>query len=99
LKAAFDIFRSAIDQMVDKSCSAETEQKIRDCVMQQEGVICVDMLQTRMFGNRIYVDVEIGVDKSLTIEEGHEIAEQVHNALELNFASVKHVMVHVNPAG
>ena len=52
-----------------------------------------------MFGNRIYVDVEIGVDKSLTIEEGHEIAEQVHNALELNFASVKHVMVHVNPAG
>ena len=99
LKAAFDIFRSAIDQMVDKSCSAETEQKIRDCVMQQKGVICVDMLQTRMFGNRIYVDVEIGVDKSLTIEEGHEIAEQVHNALELNFASVKHVMVHVNPAG
>ena len=33
------------------------------------------------------------------IKEGHEIAEQVHNALELNFASVKHVMVHVNPAG
>lgn len=99
LKAAFDIFRAAIDQMVDKSCSEEVEQKIRDCVLGQEGVVCVDMLQTRMFGNRIYVDVEIGVNKSLTIEAGHEIAEHVHDALELNFAQVKHVMVHVNPAG
>lgn len=99
LKAALDIFRASIDQMVDKSCSEETEQKIRDCIMGQDGVACVDMLQTRMFGNRIYVDVEIGVDKNLTIEEGHEIAEHVHDALELSFAQVKHVMVHVNPAG
>lgn len=99
LKAALDIFRASIDQMVDKSCSEETEQEIRDCIMGQDGVACVDMLQTRMFGNRIYVDVEIGVDKNLTIEEGHEIAEHVHDALELSFAQVKHVMVHVNPAG
>ena len=97
LKAAYDIFRAAIDQMVDKSCSAEQEEEIRACVEGQEGVAGIDMLQTRMFGNRIYVDVEIAVDKHLTIEEGHDIAECVHDALEQQFSTVKHVMVHVNP--
>ncbi|MBR5931179.1 MAG: cation transporter [Lachnospiraceae bacterium] len=97
LKAAYDIFRAAIDQMVDKSCSEEQENAIRECVRTQEGVADIDMLQTRMFGNRIYVDVEIAVDKNLTIEEGHDIAERVHDALEQQFSTVKHVMVHVNP--
>ena len=97
LKAAYDIVRAAIDQMVDKSCSEEQENAIRECVRTQEGVADIDMLQTRMFGNRIYVDVEIAVDKNLTIEEGHDIAERVHDALEQQFSTVKHVMVHVNP--
>ena len=97
LEAAYDIFRAAIDQMVDKSCSEEQENAIRECVRTQEGVADIDMLQTRMFGNRIYVDVEIAVDKNLTIEEGHDIAERVHDALEQQFSTVKHVMVHVNP--
>ena len=95
LKAAYDIFRAAIDQMVDKSCSEEQENAIRECVRTQEGVADIDMLQTRMFGNRIYVDVEIAVDKNLTIEEGHDIAERVHDALEQQFSTVKHVHADV----
>lgn len=98
LKAAVDIFRSAIDQMVDKSCEKELEEELRSCILAQEGVIRVDMLQTRMFGNKIYVDTEIGVDGTRSLKEAHGIAEQVHGALELQFPQIKHVMVHVNPA-
>ena len=97
LKAAIDIFRDAIDQMVDKSCDAETEKNIRNCIKGQEGVDYIDMLHTRMFGNKIYVDVEIAVDPNKSLREGHEIAERVHDALEENFSQIKHVMVHVNP--
>lgn len=98
LKAAVDVFRDAIDQMVDKSCDEKTEGEIRDCVEKQSGVVRVDMLHTRLFGNKIYVDVEIAVDANLTLREGHSIAETVHNALEEGFPEIKHVMVHVNPA-
>ena len=97
LKAAIDIFRDAIDQMVDKSCDEETEKSIRECIKSQSGVEYVDMLHTRKFGNKIYVDVEIAVDPARTLMEGHDIAEQVHDALEKNFSQIKHVMVHVNP--
>ena len=97
-KAAFDIFKDAIDKMVDHSCDEETEQQIYDCVMQNKNVIDIDLLQTRVFGNKIYVDVEIQADASYTLKEAHNIAEDVHDNIELNFPKVKHIMVHVNPA-
>ncbi len=98
LKAAFDIFRDAINQMVDRSCDDKTEESIKECILSQEGVEKIDMLHTRLFGNKIYVDVEIAVDAGCTLREGHDIAEKVHDALEENFDQIKHVMVHVNPA-
>ena len=98
-KAAFDIFKDAVDKMVDHSCDKETEDELWECVMSQEGVIGVDLLNTRMFGSKIYVDIEIAVDGDLTLREGHAIAERVHSTIERNFPKVKHIMVHVNPAG
>jgi divalent metal cation (Fe/Co/Zn/Cd) transporter len=51
-----------------------------------------------MFGNKMYVDIEIGVDGSYTLRKAHEIAESVHEDIEQNFPKIKHIMVHVNPA-
>ena len=63
------------------------------------GVIGVDLLNTRLFGNKIYVDIEIAVDGDLTLREGHAIAERIHSTIEQSFPKVKHIMVHVNPSG
>lgn len=98
IKAAYDIFKDAIDKMVDHSCDDKTEREIRDCVMGNKDVLGIDLLQTRIFGNKIYVDVEIRANASYTLKEAHEIAESVHNDIEKNFPKVKHIMVHVNPA-
>lgn len=96
-KAALDIFMEAVDKMVDKACDEKTEEQMRDCVMEQEGVLGVDLLRTRTFGNKIYVDIEICADGSKTLWEAHAIAEAVHDSVEAEFKKVKHIMVHVNP--
>ena len=98
VKAAFDIFKDAIDKMVDHSCDEETEKQIYECVMKNENVLGIDLLQTRVFGNKIYVDVEIQADASYTLQKAHDIAEAVHDDIEKSFPKVKHIMVHVNPA-
>ena len=98
VKAAYDIFKDAMDKMVDHSCDEETEKEIYDCVMSNEEVLGIDLLQTRIFGNKIYVDVEIAANPSYTLREAHSIAEAVHEKIEENFPKVKHIMVHVNPA-
>ena len=97
VKAAYDIFMDAIGKMVDKACDAETEQQLRDCATAVDGVEGIDLLMTRVFGNKIYVDIEICANGEKTLCEAHEIAEAVHDSIEKNFPKVKHIMVHVNP--
>lgn len=97
-KAAYDIFMDAVDKMVDKACDEETENRLRACAMEQDGVMGIDLLHTRVFGNKIYVDIEISADGGKTLRESHGIAECVHDSIEQTFPKVKHIMVHVNPA-
>lgn len=97
VKAAYDIFMDAVSKMVDQSCDDATEQQFLDCALKQEGVLGVDLLRTRVFGSKIYVDIEICADGNKPLKETHRIAEQVHTAIEQEFPKVKHIMVHVNP--
>ena len=97
-KAAFDIFKDAIDKMVDHSCSDEIEQEIIDFVIQNKEVQGIDLFHTRMFGSKIYVDLQIAVDGHYSLREAHQIAENVHDAIESQFPKIKHIMVHVNPS-
>lgn len=96
-KAAYDIFMDAINKMVDHACDKDTENALKACAMAQPGVEGVDLIQTRIFGNKIYVDLEICADGNLSLTEAHNIAEQVHDSIEREFPKVKHIMVHVNP--
>lgn len=83
--------------MVDKACDETIEKELKSCALAQEGVLGVDLLRTRVFGNKIYVDIEIRADGSQTLRETHNIAESVHDSIEKRFSKVKHIMVHVNP--
>ena len=96
-KIAFDVIMVAISKMLDTSCGKEYEDKMSNFISAQEGVIGVDLLRTRTFGNKIYVDAEISVDGDLRLREAHSIAERVHNEVENNFDNIKHIMIHVNP--
>lgn len=98
IKASYDIFKDAIDKMMDTACDSETLEKMKSVVEAQNGVMGIDRIQTRQFGARAYVDVEIAADGNLTLTAAHAIAEGVHDAIEENFPEVKHCMVHVNPA-
>ena len=97
VKAAYEIFKDAMDKMVDHSCDEETEKQIRDCVAEHKEVKGIDLLQTRIFGNKIYVDMEILLDADLSLGQAHSIAEEVHDEIEKRFPKVKHIMVHINP--
>ncbi len=97
LKAAVDIFRDAISKMTDQSCDEETIKKLSEEISAQNGVLRIDQIKTRLFGDKVYVDIEIATDGNMTLFESHEIAQRVHDAIEEKFSNVKHCMVHVNP--
>mgnify|MGYP000028339698 CR=1 FL=1 len=96
-QASIDIFRDAIDKMVDHSCDVKTEESMKREILKVPGVRRVDLLKTRLFGSKMYVDIEIAADGNISLCDAHDIAENVHHTIENKFKDVKHCMVHVNP--
>ncbi len=98
-KVAVDIFIDSTNKLVDKACDKEVIDKFKEVIITEPGVLNIDNIKTRVFGNKIYVDIEIACDGNKTLNETHRIAETVHDKLEKEFSDIKHVMVHVNPYG
>lgn len=97
IKAAADILRETLYKLVDHSCDAQTIKKIKQIAEGTEGVVRVDLIKTRLFGSKIYVDIEIAEDGAKTLFQTHKTAQLVHDAVESQLPEVKHCMVHVNP--
>ncbi len=97
VKAGVEIFIQTIRELTDEACDEETINKIYNAINKQAGVMRIDDVKTRKFGNKIYVDVEISADGEKTLIETHKIAENIHDAVEKEIEFVKHCMVHVNP--
>ena len=95
IKVAYDILKDAVSKMLDTACSSEYEKKLADFISAQDGVDRLDVLHTRMFGNKIYIDAEISVDGDKSLTDAHEIAESVHTQVEKHFDNIKHIMIHV----
>ena len=97
IKVSVDIFRDAISKMTDRAVDEEIEKHIYDIALTREDVLAVDRVKTRMFGEKIYVDIEIRLDRLTPLYISHEIAHDVHDSIEEEVPHVKHCMVHVNP--
>lgn len=97
LRMGIKIVLSGVSQVVDKSADEPTEEKIKEIILKHKEVKSIDELKTRMFGMKLYVDLEIGMDYSYTLERAHEIAEMIHEEIENQVPDVLHCMIHINP--
>ncbi len=98
LRTVAEIYGDAVNGLVDRSADAETEEELREAAVSVEGVKSVDSLLTRMFGSRLYVEMEISADGTISLNKAHKIAHDVHDAIEEKDPRIKHCTVHVNPA-
>lgn len=95
---AFKLLRDALNQLLDSSVGREFEEELTHFVCEQKGVLGVDMVRSRRFGNRICIDLEIKVEGKQTLEEAHAIAENVRLSILETYPMIKFVTVHENPA-
>lgn len=99
IKVGVDLYLKSIRELVDESASEEIINEINKIASSTNGVINVNRLRTRVFGNRIFVDIDIQVDPNITVKEGHDISAVLHDRLESEITDIKHTMVHVEPFG
>ncbi|MDT8337138.1 MAG: cation diffusion facilitator family transporter [Candidatus Izemoplasmatales bacterium] len=97
LRLGFKIIKTGVSQVVDASADDEQINQIKKMVLENKNVLSIDEIKTRMFGVKYYVDLEISLDKNLSLLEAHHIAEIIHDEIEDGLSDVIHCMIHVNP--
>lgn len=94
--SGFKMVLDAISYLVDEAPGIEVVESIKHSILNCQGVIKIDDLKVRKHMSQLYVDVEISVDNSLSLQSAHNISEDVHDHIE-SLYDVIHCMVHVNP--
>ncbi|MGO1975029.1 MAG: cation diffusion facilitator family transporter [Propionibacteriaceae bacterium] len=76
----------------------ETIARMRAVAESVNGVVSVQEVRARWSGHRMEGDAQIAVDASLTLHQGHDLAEIVEHELFHTIANLDRVTVHVHPA-
>lgn len=97
IKISIKLYLQSVNQLIDKAADTEIINKLETLALSIDGVNEIHDMKTRIAGNKLYVDIEIGINPSLTVVEGHSIATKVHDLIEFNIPDVKHCMVHMEP--
>jgi len=97
LQAAWKIVRPSLEQLIDRGAPEEIRRGIEQLARATPGVQEVHAIRTRHIGSGIEVDLHVLVDPELTVEEGHEISEEVKRRLIDYVSDVVDVVVHLEP--
>jgi cation diffusion facilitator family transporter len=92
-----ELFRKSASELMDVQADEELVRQIRDAAEQVEGVCAVEKLWVRKSGLEYLADMHIEVDASTTVSEGHRIGHAVKDRLVGQFASLRDVLIHLEP--
>lgn len=97
-KAAYQICADACKGMIDTAADEPVISEIRENILQNTEVLALDLIKTRQFGSKLYVDVEVTLDHTMSFEQAHHVAHSIEEHLENTIYEIKSCMVHVNPS-
>lgn len=97
MHASWEIVHPAILEIMDTGVPMDLYERIRQSIVETEGVCSVHELRTRYVGSEVYVDFHAVVNPELTVREGHKIAERLMTVLTETYPEVTDVLVHVDP--
>jgi len=98
LRTGIFILRESSVQLMDAVPSKELAKQILVLLKDLRGVKQLEELQSHRFGPHMVLNLTIGIDGRLTVEQGDQIATDVEKVVYDSFPSVLRVHVHYHPA-
>ena len=95
----YRLARPAFFEIMDTAPHSKFIRSITRTARLVPGVIEVEKCRARKMGLDFYVDLHVGVDGSISVHEGHQIAHRVKSAIQQSDSRVADVLVHIEPAG
>lgn len=86
----------AFNDLMDRGVDEQELQEITHTLNTTPGVLGVHDIRTRKMGDMVLVDAHLEVDRTLTVEQGHDIAVAAREAV-MHRHRVLDLMAHVDP--
>lgn len=96
---AYLLLRPALSELTDAAPDKQITDAIRKIAVEVPGVIDTHRCWVRKLGFDHYVELDIVVDGSISVFEGHDLAHKVQEAVKEQLPVITRVMVHVEPEG
>lgn len=96
LKIVFDSSKLVFTRLLD-GVEPEVLDKVKDIAESVDRVCEVTDVRVRWIGHRLHAEINASVDPSLSVEQGHEIANAVREKLLENFSYLSGTTIHVDP--
>lgn len=94
-----NMLKRVLDDVMDAAAPQKFEDEVRALALGVSGVQALDKVRVRKSGLSYLVDIQVRVDGSLTVREGHDIAHAVKDVLVASSAhGISDVTVHIEPA-
>jgi len=97
IKAAYDLLRPNIDELLEKALPQKTKQQITATILSVPGIVKTHRLRTRHVGPRIAVEAHIKMDGSMSLHQSHAIATEAEHRLRELLGQETHVILHTEP--
>lgn len=97
VKVGIDILKSACNELMDSSISKQDISTIKSLVDNDEKIYGIKDFKSRKYGSVAYVDMSIFIDKSKTLEEAHEIADNLEHTIISGLSYIKEINIHTEP--
>ena len=97
LHASIKIIWPSLSELIDVGAPIETQRKIRDIALRNKNVLQVHDIRTRFISSSVLVDLHIVVEGSISVREGHNIADDVRDRITQEIPEIIDVIVHVDP--
>ena len=98
IHAAYQVGRSAIEQLMDREFPEEDRERIRQIVLEHPEVLDCHDLRTRRSGIDSFIQVHVEMDRELTLLRAHEISDDVEARIRKVFPHAE-VLIHADPEG
>lgn len=99
IKIAFSIFLETSVELMDSIDNKEVYGKVFEAAEKVHGVENPHKARIRKMNRFYIVDLDVEVDGSLTVKEGHDIALKIDEEIKKSVENIYDVMIHIEPAG
>lgn len=97
IKVAYDLCRTALAELLEKSLSREVEDEILSIISSTPNVYKPHNLRTRRIGSDIAIEVHIRVVGTMTVLDSHEISREIEQKLRARYGERTAVAIHIEP--